>query len=151
MTTRLAAEAMGPAVGEWGPVLFALGIVGSGMVALPILVASLCYSLSEAMEWKHGLSEHPWDAPRFYVMISALLFIAALLNLLRVNPVTAVYWSQILAGFFALPILFFILILSNDQRIMRTLNTPWQNAFIVLAALVMSIAGLVFVVQRFFR
>jgi Mn2+/Fe2+ NRAMP family transporter len=151
MTTRLAAEAMGPAVGEWGPVLFALGIVGSGMVALPILVASLCYSLSEAMEWKHGLSEHPWDAPRFYVMISALLFIAALLNLLRVNPVTAVYWSQILAGFFALPILFFILILSNDQRIMRTLNTPWQNAFIVLAALVMSIAGLVFVVQKFFR
>ncbi len=130
LTTRMAAEALTPAAGDLGRVLFALGIIGAGMVALPVLVASMCYSVSEAMGWKSGLSKNPWDAVRFYVMISAAMFIAAAANFIRLNPVKALYWSQILAGALTIPILVFILLISNDRRVMRTTNSWWQNFWI---------------------
>jgi Mn2+/Fe2+ NRAMP family transporter len=134
LTTRLAAQALTPAAGETGSLLFAIGIIGAGLVALPVLVASLCYSIAEAAEWKHGLSEYPWEAKRFYVLITAALFIAASLNFIHINPVKALYWSQILAGITTVPILIFILMLSNDRRVMRTVNSGWQNFWIGAAS-----------------
>lgn len=130
LTTRMAAEALTPAAGSLGRVLFALGIIGAGMVALPVLVASMCYSVAEAMGWKSGLNERPWEAIRFYVMISIAMFMAAALNFARLNPVKALYWSQILAGALTVPILVFILVVSNDRRVMRTTNSWWQNFWI---------------------
>ena len=127
MTTRQAAEALRPVVGSLGQNLFALGIVGAGMVALPVLVASMCYSISEAMGWKSGLNEHPWEAKGFYVLISVAMFVATAINFVHINPVKALYWSQMLAGALTPPILFFILILSNDRRVIHTTNTKWQN------------------------
>jgi Mn2+/Fe2+ NRAMP family transporter len=96
-------------------------------VALPVLVASLCYSVSEAMGWKAGLSEHPWDAGAFYVLISLSMLIAAVANFFSINPVKALYFSQVLAGVLTVPILVFILVLSNDRRVMKTTNSRWQN------------------------
>ena len=130
MTTTQAAEALSPAVGGFGPILFSIGIIGAGMVALPVLVASMCYSIAEAMGWRSGLSEHPWDAKSFYVLISLSMLAAVVLNFMPINPVKALYWSQILAGALTVPILLSILVLSNDRRIMRTTNTPWQNFWI---------------------
>ncbi len=130
MTTRQAAEALRPAVGNYGELLFALGIIGAGMVALPVLVASMCYSIAEAMGWPAGLSENPWEAKRFYVLISLAVFAGAVLNFLPINPVKALYWSQILAGLLTVPILIFILVLANDRRIMKTTNTRGQNFWI---------------------
>ncbi len=134
MTTRQAAEALRPVVGDLGPMLFALGIVGAGMVALPVLVASMCYSVSEAMGWPTGLSENPWDAARFYTLISLSLFVAAVVNFFKINPVRALYISQVLAGVLTVPIILFILLLSNDRRVMKTTNTRWQNFWIGAAA-----------------
>lgn len=130
ITTRQAAHALAPAVGDFGAILFAVGIIGAGMVALPVLVASMCYSVAEAFEWKYGLSEHVWEAKRFYVLISAALFIGATANLIHINPVRALYWSQVLAGILTVPILLFILLVSNDRRIMRTTNSRPQNFWI---------------------
>lgn len=127
MTTRQAAEALRPAVGSLGTILFAIGIVGAGMVALPVLVASMCFSISEAMGWPAGLSELPWNARRFYVLISGSMLVAAVVNFFRINPVKALFFSQVLAGILTIPILFFILILSNDRRVMQTTNTRAQN------------------------
>lgn len=127
MTTVQAADALRPAAGDLGLYLFALGIIGAGMVALPVLVASMCYSISEAMGWRSGLSEHPWDAKSFYVLISFAIFLASVLNFFPINPVKALYWSQILAGAITVPILLFLLVLSNDRRVMHTTNTKWQN------------------------
>ncbi|HSE48760.1 MAG TPA: divalent metal cation transporter [Terriglobales bacterium] len=134
LTVRRAAEALRPAVGDLGGILFALGILGAGMVALPILVASMCYAISEAMEWKAGLSEHPWEAGRFYALISAALFLAAFANLFPINPVTAMFWSQALAGVLVVPILIFTLVLANDRRVMRTVNSFGENFWIGAAA-----------------
>lgn len=127
MTTVQAAAALQPAAGDLGLYLFALGIIGAGMVALPVLVASMCYSISEAMGWRAGLSEHPWDAKSFYVLISFAIFLASVLNFFPINPVKALYWSQILAGAITVPVLLFLLVLSNDRRVMHTTNTRWQN------------------------
>jgi Mn2+/Fe2+ NRAMP family transporter len=134
MTTTQAAEALSPALGGFGALLFAVGIIGSGLVALPILVASMCYSVAEALEWNYGLSEHPWEAKRFYVLITASLLLAAAANLIGVNPIKVLYWSQILAGVLTVPILVFILLLSNNHRIMRTTNSRWQNFWIGAAS-----------------
>jgi Mn2+/Fe2+ NRAMP family transporter len=127
MTTRQAAAALTPAVGNWGVLLFAIGIIGAGMVALPVLVASMCYSVAEAMGWPAGLSENPWEAKRFYVLISAALFLASVVNFFRINPVKALYFSQVLAGILTIPILIFILLLSNNRSVMQTTNTRVQN------------------------
>jgi Mn2+/Fe2+ NRAMP family transporter len=130
MTTTQAAEALIPAVGGFGPILFSIGIIGAGLVALPVLVASMCYSIAEAMGWRSGLSEHPWDAKSFYVLISLSMLAAVVLNFTPLNPVKALYWSQILAGALTVPILLSILVLSNDRRIVRTTNGFWQNFWI---------------------
>jgi Mn2+/Fe2+ NRAMP family transporter len=142
LTTRQAAEALAPSIGPLGPILFALGIIGAGMVALPILTASLCYGVSEAMGWRYGLSEHPWEAKSFYVLISVCVFCAAALNFVHINPVSALYWSMVLAGVLTVPILGFILVLSNDRRVMRTVNTRWQNFCIGAAAGGLTTVGL---------
>jgi Mn2+/Fe2+ NRAMP family transporter len=130
---RQAALALRP-VGELGTILFALGIIGAGLVALPVLVASVCYATAEAMGWKSGLSETLWEAKRFYGLISAALFVAGAANFFLVNPVKALYWSQVLAGILCTPILLSILLLSNDRRVMRTTNTASQNFWIGAAA-----------------
>jgi Mn2+/Fe2+ NRAMP family transporter len=144
MTTLQAAEALRPAAGEAGPIVFALGIIGAGMVALPVLVASMCYSISEAMEWKAGLSEVPWEAKRFYVLISIAMFVAAAANFLPINPVKALYWSQILAGILTVPILTFILVISRDRRVMITTNSRSQNFWIGAAIGGLLAAGVVY-------
>jgi Mn2+/Fe2+ NRAMP family transporter len=130
MTTRQAALALQPAVGPLGPALFAIGILGAGMVALPVLLASMCYSVSESMGWRSGLSENPWEAKSFYVLISLSMLVAAVGNFIRINPVKALFLSQVLAGVLTVPILVFILLLSNDRRIMQTTNSRYQNFWI---------------------
>jgi Mn2+/Fe2+ NRAMP family transporter len=134
MTTREAAGALRPIVGNWGAVLFALGMVGSGLVALPVLVASMCYDMAQALGWRYGLSEHPWEAKAFYVLISGAMFLAAVANYFHINTVAALYWSMILAGLLTIPTLIFILVVGNDRRIMQTVNTAWQNFWIGAAA-----------------
>jgi Mn2+/Fe2+ NRAMP family transporter len=143
LTTRMAGSALAPAVGSLGPILFAVGIIGAGLVALPVLIASMCYSVAEAMGWRSGLHENPWEAKPFYVLISSATFVAAALNFIRINPVTVLYWSQVLAGVLTLPILLLVLVISNDKRVMRTTNTWGQNFWIGAASGAVICAGLV--------
>lgn len=130
LTSRIAAEALTPAVGQLGAVLFALGIIGAGLVTLPVLVASMCHSVAEALGWKSGLNEYPWEAVRFYVLISVATFVATALNFIKVNPVNALYWSMILAGALAVPILIFILLVSNNRKGSQITNSWSQNFWI---------------------
>lgn len=150
MTTLDAAQALSP-LGQLGPVLFALGIIGSGLVALPILVASLCFSIAEAADWSYGLNQPPWEAKRFFALICGVLVIAVLVNFFGINTVRTLYWSQVLAGMFIVPILFFILWLANDRRVMRTTNSRWQNFWLGAAVGGMIAANLVFFASQFFQ
>jgi Mn2+/Fe2+ NRAMP family transporter len=150
MTTRQAAEALSR-LGELGPILFALGILGSGMVALPILVASLCFSVSEAFGWNYGLSKSPWEARSFFVLICIVLVLSVAVNYVGINTVKTLYWSQVLAGIFIVPILFLILKLSNDRRVLKTTNSRWENFWLGGAVGGMLAANIVFFWSELFR
>ena len=150
MTTHQAAEALRPAVGDWGTMLFALGIAGAGLVALPVLVASMCYDLAQAAGWKYGLSENPWEAPIFYTLISGSMLLAGVANFLKINPVKALYWSMILAGVLVIPTLLFILLVANDRRIMQTVNSRLQNFWIGAAGGAVVAAGLAWIYWKIF-
>lgn len=143
MTTRAASEALGT-FGFLGPILFSLGIIGSGLIALPILVASLCFSVAEAFGWKSGLSTEPWEARLFYVMISVTVFLAVSIGLFGINTVKVLYLSQALAGVVLVPIFGYILVLSNNSKIMRTTNSRFQNFWLGCAALGMFVSNVLF-------
>src|SRR5471032_705816 len=139
MTTRTASEALGT-FGFAGPLLFSLGIIGSGLVALPILVASLCFSVAEAFGWKSSLAIEPWEARLFYVLISVTVFLAVFIDFFGVNTVKVLYWSQVLAGIVLVPIFVYILLLSNNARIMKTTNTRFENFWLGCAAMGMFVS-----------
>ncbi len=143
MTPRAASEALGT-FGFLGPILFSLGIIGSGLIALPILVASLCFAVAEAFGWKSSLSSEPWEARLFYVMISVTVFLAVFIDFFGINTVRVLYWSQVLAGIVLVPIFAYILLLSNNSRIMQTTNTRFENFWLGCAALGMFISNAMF-------
>lgn len=148
MSTRTASQALG-IFGVAGPVLFSLGILGSGLIALPVLVASLCFSVAEAFDWRSGLAFKPWNARMFYVTISVTVLFATAIDFLGIHTVTVLYWSQVLAGGLLVPILIYILLLSNNPKIMRTPNSAFQNLWLGAAALGMVVANLLFLWQQF--
>lgn len=143
MSTRTAAEALAP-FGQLGPILFSFGIIASGLIALPILVASLCFAASEAFGWESGLSIPPWRARFFYVMISVTVFLAVTVDFFNVNTVKVLYWSQVLAGIVLVPVFVYILVISNNRRVMRTANSTFQNFWLGCAAGGMLMSNLLF-------
>lgn len=143
MSLRDAAEALA-SFGTLGPIIFSLGIIASGLVALPILIASLCFAISEAFGWESGLSIPPWRARFFYVTISATVFVALAVDFFHVNTVQVLYWSQVLAGIVLVPILIYILLISNNKRVMQTTNSSFQNFWLSFAAGGMALSNLLF-------
>jgi Mn2+/Fe2+ NRAMP family transporter len=149
MSTRTAAEALA-SFGQLGPILFSLGIIGSGLIALPILVASLCFAASEAFGWESGLSIPPWRARFFFVMISVTVFVAVTVDFFGINTIKVLYWSQVLAGVVLVPIFIYILFISNNRRLMQTSNSNLQNFWLGCAAGGMFMSNLLFFWNAFF-
>jgi Mn2+/Fe2+ NRAMP family transporter len=143
MSTRTASEALA-SFGFLGPILFSLGIIGSGLIALPILVASLCFSMAEALGWKSALTNEPWEARLFYTLISVSVFLALTIDYFGVSTVKVLYWSQVLAGIVLVPIFACILLLSNNSRIMQTTNSRFENFWLGCAALGMFVSNVLF-------
>jgi Mn2+/Fe2+ NRAMP family transporter len=150
MSTLDAAQALRP-LGSLAPVVFSIGIIGSGLIALPILVASMCFSIAEAANWKSGLSIPAWEARRFYVLISAAVLVAAFIDFGRINTVTVLYWSQIVAGVLTIPVLYFILLLGNNVRLMGRKNSNFENFWLGGAVGGMIAANALFVWMLFLQ
>jgi len=143
-----AARALGP-LGVLAPIIFSVGIIGSGLIALPILVASMCFSIAEAADWEAGLAMPAWEARRFYVLISASVLVATIIDFRRINTVTVLYWSQVLAGFLVVPVLLFIVLLGNNPRLTGRRNTMFENLWLGGAVAGMIVANLVLVWTQF--
>jgi Mn2+/Fe2+ NRAMP family transporter len=144
MTTRSASQSLA-FLGSAGPLLFALGILGSGMVALPLLAASLSFSVSEAIGWDSGLNKEPWEARYFYLVISTILLVSVIISLFGVNTVRLLYWSQVGAGALVVPILGFLLLLGRNRRVVHSFNRPFDDLCLSFAVLAMFIANVLFV------
>jgi Mn2+/Fe2+ NRAMP family transporter len=143
MTTRTAAEALN-VLGKLGPIIFSLGIIGSGLVALPLIVGSLCFSVAEAFGWKSRLSRAPWEATRFYTLISVVVVVAVAVDMFGINVVTVLYWSQLFAGILTIPILHYMRKLGDDPAIVTVRNTRAEKGWLTGAIIVTVIANLAF-------
>jgi NRAMP (natural resistance-associated macrophage protein)-like metal ion transporter len=143
-----AARALQPLAGNLAFVLFALGIVGTGMLALPVLAGSAAYAVSEALGWRASLERKPHEAPRFYSVLIIATAIGVALNFLGINPIRALFWSAVINGIVAVPLMFLLMRMSNDQAIVGTFRLPpYLRAGGWIATVTMLLASLGFLVS----
>ena len=119
-----AASALEPLAGRFAFVLFVCGIVGTGLLAIPVLAASAAYGIGEACRWEISLERTPAHAGRFYAVVSAATLIGVSLNFLRIDPLRALFWAAILNGVVAAPLMAVIMTMASNQRVMGKFVIP---------------------------
>lgn len=128
--------------------LFSLGIIGTGLLAVPILAGSGAYALAELMKWKESLELEFTHAKGFYLVIAVSIIIGLLLNFLHINPIAALYWAAYLNGIIALPLLIVIMVVGDDKKIMgRETHPGWVRFFGWLAVIFMIVIILVSIIM----
>jgi len=125
-----AALALRPLAGKYAFLLFAFGIIGTGMLAVPVLAGSGAYALAEIMKWREGLEQKFSRAKGFYLVITFSILVGLALNFFHINPIMALYYSAFLNGLIALPLLIVIMIVGDDKKIMGKETHPtWVRIF----------------------
>ena len=117
-TAAEAAEALKPLAGDAAAVLFALGVIGVGFLAVPIMTTGAAYDLCQVVGWKHSLHAKPREAKKFYAAIGAFTVLAMGMNFLGFNPMKALVFSGIVQGFSTPPLLLLIMLMTNNRKIM---------------------------------
>ena len=113
-----AAEALRPVAGDFAEVVFALGILGTGLLAIPVLAGSTAYAIGEGRRWPVGLSRKPREAVAFYAVIAISGLLGIGLNLTALDPIAALYWSAVINGALAAPIMVVLMLLVREPKAM---------------------------------
>ena len=113
-----AAEALRPIAGPFAFALFCLGIVGTGMLAVPVLAGSAAYAVAETFRWKHGLDLKPHQARGFYAIVALATAGGVGLNFLGIDPIRALVWAAVINGVAAVPIMAVMMLLAADRRVL---------------------------------
>lgn len=116
-----AAEALRPIAGDFAFALFALGIIGTGLLAVPILAGSAAYAVSETFGWTEGLDRKPREAKAFYGAIAAATLGGIALNLVQIDPMKALYWAAVVNGLLAPPLMVVTMLIAKNRKIMGNL------------------------------
>jgi Mn2+/Fe2+ NRAMP family transporter len=139
-----AAEALRPLAGDFAFGLFAIGIIGTGLLAVPVLAGSAAYALSETMGWRAGLELKPAEARGFYGLIAAAIITAMLLNFSAIDPITALFWSAVVNGMVAVPVMVVIMLLARKHSVMgRFTLSRWHARIGWAATALMAVASAV--------
>jgi NRAMP (natural resistance-associated macrophage protein)-like metal ion transporter len=147
-TAADAAQALEPLAGHLAFVLFSLGIVGTGLLAVPVLAGSAAFALSETVRWRASLESKPRDAPQFYAAIAVATAIGVLLNSLGLDPVRALFLSAVLNGIVAAPLMVMLMIMSENRAVVGRFSLPpYLRAAGWLATAVMTLASAFFLVS----
>jgi Mn2+/Fe2+ NRAMP family transporter len=117
-TSSQAAEALRPVAGAFAFTVFALGIVGTGLLAVPVLAGSAAYALGEACKWPVGLARRPLAAKAFYGTIALATLVGALINFSPINPIKALFWSAVINGVVAVPAMVTMMLITMNPKIM---------------------------------
>jgi NRAMP (natural resistance-associated macrophage protein)-like metal ion transporter len=137
-TTRQAAEALRPLAGDHAYFLYTLGIIGTGLLAIPTLAGSAAYAFAETFDWVYGLDEKLRNAASFYCVFIFATVAGAALDLFRVDPIKALFWSAVVNGLLAPFLLVALLCVTNDKRIMHgQVSSRSTRAVVVLTTLIM--------------
>jgi NRAMP (natural resistance-associated macrophage protein)-like metal ion transporter len=138
-TASQAADALRPVAGPFAFLLFALGIIGTGMLAVPVLAGSAAYALGETLKWPVGLARLPMDAKAFYGAIAAATMIGVGMNLTPIDPIKALFWSAVLNGVVAAPLMAVTMLMARNRRVMgRFVIRPGLAAVGWIATLAMA-------------
>jgi Mn2+/Fe2+ NRAMP family transporter len=142
-TAADAARALEPIAGPAATILFAAGVVGVGFLAVPVMTAGAAYDLAQAFGEKSSLNARPSEAPFFYATTVVVTVVAVLLNFMGFNPMKALVWSGIVQGFSVPPLLFIMMLMTNDRAVLGArVNSPltntlgWITNFVTFAATV---------------
>ena len=121
-TSAQAAEALRPVAGNYASTIFALGIVGTGLLAVPVLAGSAAYALGETVGKPVGLDRKPRKAKTFYGAIVAATLVGAGINLTPINPIEALYWSAVINGVVAVPVMMMMMLMARRSDVMGDLT-----------------------------
>lgn len=121
-----AAQALAPIAGRFASIIFAVGIVGTGLLALPVLAGSAGYAVCEAFRWTLGLDKKPLAARAFYGVIAGAMLIGMLIAFSPINPMKALYWSAVINGVLAAPVMVAMMLISSNGKIMGRLAISWR-------------------------
>jgi NRAMP (natural resistance-associated macrophage protein)-like metal ion transporter len=147
-TVEQAAMALRPLAGEWAYILFALGVVFSGFLALPVLAGSTSYAVSETFGWREGLNKKLMSAKGFYVVFSLSLIVGALISFLPINPIMFLFYTQVLDGFLLPFLVVLLLLLCNNRKVVgEYTNTKMKNTIGVLLLLILVSFDIIFVMD----
>jgi NRAMP (natural resistance-associated macrophage protein)-like metal ion transporter len=145
-TSSQAAEALRPIAGNFAFAVFAAGIIGTGLLTLPVLAGSAAYALGEARRWPVGLARRPLQAKAFYGAIAAATIIGAIMNFTPIDPIKALFWSAVVNGVAAAPVMAMMMLLTMRRDIMggfilpRPLQAVGWLATIVMALTIVAMA-----------
>jgi Mn2+/Fe2+ NRAMP family transporter len=145
-TAAEAARALRPVAGRGAEILFALGVVGVGVLAVPVMTTGAAYDLCQTLGWAHGLGKKPGEAKRFYVLIGAFTAAAMAMNFFGVNPMKALVWAGIVQGFSTPPLMLLLLLMTTNRAIMGDkVNTRAMNVLgaVTVTAIFAASVGLV--------
>jgi NRAMP (natural resistance-associated macrophage protein)-like metal ion transporter len=141
-TSSQAAEALRPIAGRFAFTIFALGIIGTGLLALPVLAGSAAYAVGEALDWRVGLAQRPSRARAFYGTIAIATCVGAVVNFTALDPIKALFWSAVINGVAAVPIMVMIMLMASRRVVMGQFTlTPWLTILGWLASGVMAAAA----------
>jgi Mn2+/Fe2+ NRAMP family transporter len=144
-TSAQAAEALRPIAGDFTFALFAMGIIGTGMLAVPVLAGSAAYAVSEVFRWNTGLNRPPQEAKAFYATIAVATLAGAVLNFTSIDPIKALYWSAVINGIAAAPVMAVMMKIAANPRVMGRLTlSPGMKLGGWLATAIMALASIVF-------
>jgi len=144
-SAREAAEALRPLAGDGAYLLYALGLVATGLLAIPILAGSASFALAEVFHWPAGLAMTPRRAPRFYLVLAGSVVTGMALTVLQHRPVHVLFVSAIVNGLLAPPLLVLVMLVGGNRRIMGShVNGPWLAALGWSATAVMAGAAIAF-------
>jgi Mn2+/Fe2+ NRAMP family transporter len=143
-----AADALRPVAGDFAFLLFAAGIIGTGMLAVPVLAGSAAYAVSEMFRWRAGLDQRPSKAKAFYGVIAAATLAGIALTFTPLDPIRALYWSAVINGLLAAPLIGIMVAMGMNRSIMGELRMPWWMALGggITAVIMASVAVVFFVV-----
>lgn len=143
-----AAEALRPIAGEFTFALFALGVIGIGLLAVPVLAGSAAYGIAETFGWNEGLDHKPKEAKAFYAVIAVATLGGFLLNLLKINSMTALYWAAVTNGLLAPPLMVMTMLVARNPHAMgRMMISRRLQVGGWLATLLMSAVGVLFLIS----
>ncbi len=117
-TSAQAAEALRPVAGVFAEYIFALGIIGTGLLAIPVLAGSAAYAIGEGRKWTVGLGRKPREAAAFYVTLALAGAIGIALNFTPISPIAALYWSAVINGVLAVPVMVLLMLMARRRDVM---------------------------------